>query len=380
MSEVIESINAFNVSNTNEQENKETTTMTIETTETTETTETAETAETADTTVSIASTESTPAAPVTPVSQIIPAHIVAAEEAASIEAKKVGAPTECTATCVADLFRKPEDGGKRKGNTRAIVEWMEAYQAANLNGFLKREAIAFSKTLNDTAGAPLTKMKAEAMVNLILSPRAESERGDCRGNAAIKGHLYMTTTKRIPLMENGKQMIKYGEPATEKRYSISLRAEPMAPVKAPKVRIPRAVKEKAPKVKILSEKQIARFAKIETKFLERAAKLGYDVIKRDNQVAPIVPVAPVAVVAPVAPVAPVAVVADAVTVKAVKAVKAKKATKKVKAGKKGKTVKAAKAKVEAIKAETVAVEAAPVTTVTPVENAALVTPVAASEV
>ena len=117
--------------------------------------------------------------------------------------------------------------------------------------FLKKHQVATRTQLLEVA-KKLGKSDeaAEAAVTVVLSPRAASKRGDCRGNMSAQGHIYYVQ----PLAKKGKEERKYRlrwrttalEPR-KREVKVEVKAEKK--VKAPKV--------KAPKPKTLKVEQIA---------------------------------------------------------------------------------------------------------------------------
>ena len=144
----------------------------------------------------------------------------------------------------------------------------------NANGFTRDQLVNFAKTLKDKDGDLLTETAVEASVTVILSPRLESERGDCRGNMSAPGHLYFADKAHIAIKRFGKEVRDdKGELETEARFKMCMRETALAPLKrdgAP------TDEEKAEKAKIREEKKAEKVkdlaAKKEARKLKREEK------------------------------------------------------------------------------------------------------------
>lgn len=65
-----------------------------------------------------------------------------------------------------------------------------AFIQSNNRIVTRPQMVAFAMTLLDDKGVALTEQAAEASVTVVMSPRKESKRGDCRGNLSAQGHVY----------------------------------------------------------------------------------------------------------------------------------------------------------------------------------------------
>jgi hypothetical protein len=73
------------------------------------------------------------------------------------------------------------------GNYHRLFNFMHV---TNKRVVTRLQMIAYALTLLDDKGKPLTEKSANASVTVVMSPRKESKRGDCRGNLSAQGHAY----------------------------------------------------------------------------------------------------------------------------------------------------------------------------------------------
>ena len=116
--------------------------------------------------------------------------------------------------------------------------------------FVRSAAVKFAKT-----SLKLGEKAAEAAVTVVLSPRAESKRGDFRGNISAKGWFYYADKLTRKTVKGVKEEQKYrllerkvkGEPRT--RLDVKSKAKKPAKKPAKKVVSKKPVKKvQAPKV------------------------------------------------------------------------------------------------------------------------------------
>lgn len=192
----------------------------------------------------------------------------------SIAVKNFTAATLATIEDAQTMFRKKTSKDMvNPGNYYRL--FAEAVKLSrNANGFTRDQLVNFAKTLKDKDGDLLTETAIEASVTVILSPRLESERGDCRGNMSAPGHLYFADKAHVAIKRFGKEVRDdKGELETEARFKVCMRETALAPLKrdgAP------TDEEKAEKAKIREEKKAAKAidlaAKKEARKLKRAEK------------------------------------------------------------------------------------------------------------
>ena len=92
---------------------------------------------------------------------------------------------------------------------------------------LKKAQVATRSKLSEVAQkAGKGDKAADAAVTVVLSPRAESKRGDCRGNMSAQGHLYFVQ----PLAKKGnderKYRLRWRKPALEPRKRVKAEVKP----------------------------------------------------------------------------------------------------------------------------------------------------------
>jgi len=104
----------------------------------------------------------------------------------------------------------------------------------DLFGFIKQNQVVTRADLVTFTVEKLEKViaAANAAVTVVLSPRKESKRGDCRGNMSAAGHLYFM--EKLPRQVKGgvkepqKFRLRYRTPALEPRkrtVSVAVKAE-----------------------------------------------------------------------------------------------------------------------------------------------------------
>lgn len=126
------------------------------------------------------------------------------------------------------------------------------------------QMVAFAMTLLDDKGVPLTEKAANFSVTVIMSPRKESKRGDCRGNLSAQGHVYYMEKLAIGKLPEGlsqrehnknrKFRLCWREPMLEPliRVMKDKDGNPIAPKRAKKEKVETVAKESkvAKKVKV----------------------------------------------------------------------------------------------------------------------------------
>ena len=129
--------------------------------------------------------------------------------------------------------------GNENSNYGRATAWMR--KAAI---FTKADLAGFLATQKDKAGNPLTEGAIAATTVVLLSPRLESGRGDCRGNMSNPwGHLaYVELLNRKVDKETGKKEAQ--------KYRFRMRKEALepsrrtaAPVTAPVVEAEKVAEE-----------------------------------------------------------------------------------------------------------------------------------------
>lgn len=82
----------------------------------------------------------------------------------------------------------------------------------------KKQIVTKPKLIAEAQKLGLSEAAAKATAVVLLSPRSESKRGDCRGNMSAAGHLYFA--ERFSRNEEG-----------EYRFRLRWRKEALAPLK-----------------------------------------------------------------------------------------------------------------------------------------------------
>lgn len=93
----------------------------------------------------------------------------------------------------------------------------------NLFGFARQKQVFTRSDLMTYAVEKLgmTVTAANAAVTVIMSPRKESKRGDCRGNMSAAGHIYymekLARQVKGGVKDDQKYRLRYRTPALEAR-------------------------------------------------------------------------------------------------------------------------------------------------------------------
>lgn len=117
----------------------------------------------------------------------------------------------------------------------------------------KPQMLAFAMTLKDKEGNALTETAASASVAVIMGPRKESKRGDCRGHSSAEGHLYYFQPCKVEKAPEGvskrdnrknrKYRLFWRNPVLEAKYRNGPDGKPIQPKRTEKAEKPvKAVK------------------------------------------------------------------------------------------------------------------------------------------
>lgn len=88
--------------------------------------------------------------------------------------------------------------------------YREGSQYHKVFGFIKtKQVVTRAEVLAKAIEFGMSEEAANATVTVLLSPRKESKRGDCRGNISAQGHLYFV--ERLPrrIVNGEKEPMKF---------------------------------------------------------------------------------------------------------------------------------------------------------------------------
>ena len=104
-------------------------------------------------------------------------------------------------------------------STKNKNPYNEGGKYGKIFAFVKKAQVVTRQQVLDYAVKKLrmAKSAANAAVTVVLSPRASSKRGDCRGNMSAQGHLYYLDKLAKKPGEKQKLRLRWRKPALEPR-------------------------------------------------------------------------------------------------------------------------------------------------------------------